>query len=111
MEASGEYKRYIQQPDESQLEELFGTMDADIILYGHDHTPYSLKGKRTYINTGSLGCPARDKNIARAGVLAIGEVVTYDSVQIEYDVESVVREIENLQYPDYKNIEKYFYGV
>lgn len=111
MESGGHYKKYVQHPLENELENLFGDLDADIILYGHDHAPHVIKGSKMYINPGSLGCPGREKNIARAGVLAIEETVTYEPVQIEYDAAAVVRDIERLQYPDYKNILKYFYGV
>lgn len=88
-----------------------GNLDADIILYGHDHAPHVIMGEKTYINAGSLGCPGGEKNIARAGVLAIGETTDYYPVRIEYDAEAVVRDIERFQYPDYENIMKYFYGV
>lgn len=111
MEGTGHYKAYVQHPAEAKLQELFGDSDADIILYGHDHASHVIMGEKFYINPGSLGCPCREKNIARAGVLAIEETVTYEPVQIEYDAAAVVREIERLQYPDYKNILKYFYGV
>lgn len=111
MEDTGGYQKYVPHPSEDELKILFGNLDADIILYGHDHAPHVIMGEKTYINAGSLGCPGGEKNIARAGVLAIGETTDYYPVRIEYDAEAVVRDIERFQYPDYENIMKYFYGV
>lgn len=111
MERPGRYKRYIPHPSEAELEGLLGAVNADIILYGHDHAPHMVQGSRLFINTGSLGCPGGEKNIARAGVLAIKDNVVYNPVYVKYDAGAVVRRIEQLAYPDYKNIEKYFYGA
>lgn len=111
MESAMRFKKYVQQPTEDELKELFENTWIDIFIYGHDHAPHTVIGETIYINPGSLGCPGRDRNIARAGVLAIEETITYEPVQIKYDAEKVVRDIEHFQYPDYQNILKYFYGV
>ena len=56
-----------------------------------------------------LVCPAQDKNLARAGVLKIengnAEVQTID---VEYDVDSVIHLIDEIKYPDSDNIKKIF---
>jgi len=81
---------------------------ADIILFGHDH-----KGSvsNSYFNCGSLGCPHKSNNIARAGILIIDDEYTFTELNIEYDVAKVIAEIERLQYPDYGFILQIFYNV
>ena len=63
----------VQHPSEDDLKGMFDGVKSDIILYGHDHCRNICKGDKVYINVGSLGCPAKDINIARAGVLKIGK--------------------------------------
>ena len=68
--------------------------------------------KQWFINCGSLGCPAQEHNIARAGLLHLSESsVSFAPVQISYDADQVVSLIRSLRYPDHKNILKYFYGI
>lgn len=70
-----------------------------------------LKGIKYYINVGSLGCPMKDKNIARAGILTINEDVVFTDIAIEYDVERVLDDIEKFGYPAKDEIKRIFYGV
>ena len=86
---------------------------ADIFLHGHDHqrSISRLKGK-WIVNPGSLGCPGRDKNIARAAVLTIdGTEAHVEALDVSYDAASVVREINRLNYPSAGDIKKFFYGA
>lgn len=65
-----------------------------------------------YINVGSLGCPGKEKNIARAGILTIENgAVEIEPVELVYDAERVVAEINRLDYPEAENIKKFFYGI
>lgn len=89
MDFDGHYINYKANPSEDDLKNMFADIESDIILYGHDHRRNICKGDKLYINVGSLGCPSRDMNIARAGV-----------VNIEKD---------NIEEAD--NIKKYFYGI
>ena len=116
MDGQNRYVNYHQNPSKEQVKTMFAGIDADIILYGHDHAGSIMPGddhiKRPgYINCGSLGCPAKDKNIARAGILDIGKEIQYESVRIPYDVEAVLRDIDLFNFPDKENIKQYFYGV
>jgi len=93
--------------------ELFLNLEADVILYGHDHAPHCAeRDGKWYINPGALGCPGQTKNIARAGILTIeqGELA-YEALEIPYDVEAVLAEIDRLQYPDAETIKKIFFDV
>ncbi|MCL2407956.1 MAG: metallophosphoesterase family protein, partial [Defluviitaleaceae bacterium] len=94
-----------------ELDDLFGYVDADIILYGHEHRKSILKGDKHYINCGSLGCPMKDKNIARAGILTIDKDIAFTELTIEYDVQRVLNDIEIFDYPAKDEIKRIFYGV
>lgn len=107
----GMYKIHIKNPTIKQNEDMFSGIDADIFIYGHTHT-YSINNENNkwYINSGSLGCPTRN-NMANAGILEINEdEVRYEQLNIKYNVNEVIQEIENLKFPFYKEILQIFYG-
>ena len=59
-----------------------------------------------------MGCPIGTINSARAGLLDIdGDNITYGELNVYYDVKKVIEDIENMKYPDFENILKYFYGI
>lgn len=65
-----------------------------------------------YINVGSLGCPGKERNIARAGILTIESgVIEMKPVELVYDAERIVSEINRLAYPEAENIKRFFYGI
>lgn len=48
-------------------------------------------------------------NIAQAGILKVGYgKQTYQKVELEYDVDSVIHEIDSLHYPASEEIKKIF---
>ena len=52
------------------------------------------------------------KNIARAGILTIENgAVEIELMELVYDAERVVSEINRLDYPEAENIKKFFYGI
>lgn len=106
----GKYIKYIKKPTIIENQCMFDGIDADIFLYGHTHT-ISINNKENmwYINPGTVGCPM-NSNIAHAGVLEINdEKVTFQCLNIEYDVEKVIEEIKRLRFPMYEKILKIFY--
>ena len=107
------YVHYTPNPSLNDLETMFENVDADIIVYGHNHVPsINNESNKWYINSGSLGCPGESINIARAGVIDISnEKITYEELNITYDIKKVIENIKNMKYPDFKNILKYFYGI
>lgn len=114
MNAERVFRPFMKEPDEGELRELFAGIEADIIVYGHTHVPYVLQTedkKRWYINSGSLGCPGQDKNIARAGILTISDGVEYRQIEVSYDVSETLEKMDELNYPDKENVKKYFYGI
>ena len=112
MDEEGHYIRYKKNPSPEDLKEMFCDVDADIILYGHDHARTICKADKFYINVGSLGCPIPDGNIARAGILTLENGrAEVEPLDIPYDVDSVLALIDELDYPDAEVVKKYFYGV
>ncbi len=112
IDENGHYSKSRKNPTESDLMAMFADVKSSIIIYGHDHTRNICKGDKLYINVGSLGCPSKDRNIGRAGVLNLeNSKVTFESIDVRYDADEVVRQIDELNYPDAENIKKYFYGL
>ena len=112
MDYDGHYINYKSHPSEDDLKGMFDGVKSDIILYGHDHCRNICKGDKFYINVGSLGCPAKDINLARAGVLKIGKGnIEVETMDVEYDVNSVIDTIDEINYPEADNIKKFFYGI
>lgn len=86
--------------------------EYDIIIFGHDHRRVVQKINNTLlINPGSLGCPSKEKNIARGLILDINENIIIKEINIEYDVNKVIKEMDELNYPSKDTIKKYFYGI
>lgn len=112
MDSEGHYISYKTNFSEDDLKKMFSNVKSDIILYGHNHCRNICRSDRLYINVGSLGCPVQDKNLARAGILAIENGnFEIQPIDIEYDVNDVINSIEKINYPDADNIKKYFYGI
>lgn len=107
------YVNYKPNPSLEDLKIMFKNIDADIIVYGHNHIPsINNESNKWYINSGSLGCPGNDINIARAGIININnDNITYEELNLHYDVKKVIKNIEDMKYPEFENILKYFYGV
>jgi len=104
----------IRNPSLEDLHELFKYADADIILYGHEHKKLIQKGGgKYYINCGSLGCPSKDKNIARAGILDVNKNsdVNFTEIAIEYNVAKVLEDMDRINYPAKDEIKKIFFAV
>ena len=107
----GRYSKARRNPNESDLMAMFADEKSDIIIYGHDHARNICKGDKLYINVGSLGCPSKEHDIARAGILSIeNNKTSVEPIDVIYDADEVIRQIDELNYPDAENIKKYFYG-
>ena len=86
--------------------------EYDIIIFGHYHRRVIQKAKNTLlINPGSLGCPSKEKNIARELILDINEDIFIKKINCDYDVNKVIYEMDKLNYPSKDTIKKYFYGI
>lgn len=115
MDYDGHYvnHKYKANPSAEDLTDMFDNIKSDIILYGHNHFSNICKtDKQLYINVGSLGCPAQNKNLARAGVLKIANGnAEIQQIDVKYDVQNIINAIDKINYPDADNIKKFFYGI
>lgn len=111
MNEDGTYKKHNRKPSIDENNEMFKEIDAEIFIYGHTHT-FNVNNaeNKWYINPGSLGCPMKS-NVAKAGILAIDEnKVDFQQLDIEYNVNEAISEINKIKFPHYKAILKIFYG-
>lgn len=84
----------------------------NLIIFGHDHKRVIKKEKDKFlINPGSLGCPSKDKNIARGLILDINKNINIKEIDIKYDINKVIKEMDELNYPSKEIIKKIFYGI
>lgn len=114
MKLGKRYEQSAPNSTETHLLALFPEKDQDIVIYGHDHCRMICRCQnRWYINSGSLGCPAEDKNLARAAILEIADhsSISVGSIEIAYDNNKVLEEIDRLNYPTAGEIKMIFYGV
>lgn len=113
MNDEGNYVNFVPKPTADDVKKMMTDIPSAIVIVGHDHgrTICNVDSK-WYINVGSLGCPGRDKNVARAGVLTIeDDMVEIEPVELTYDVDIVIKKIDELNYPEAENIKKFFYGM
>jgi len=113
MNAEGNYVNFVPKPTEDDVKKMAADVTSDIVIVGHDHgrTICNVDNK-WYVNVGALGCPGRDRNVARAGILTIEkDNVDMEPVELTYDVDTVIRKIDELNYPEAENIKKFFYGI
>jgi len=90
------------------LEQLWHSVSADYIIFGHDHRPCDQQyNGRRYLNPGSLGCGRAARAIIiedRGSRLNIKEVV------VEYDRDSVATAMEERKVPKYRWINETFFA-
>lgn len=97
-------------PTIDELDNLFKDIDAEIIIYGHEHPGLILKGKKTYINIGSLGCSNNNVGNTKYGILTInGENITINEYLIPYDITPELDKMDKYNMPDKENIKQWFY--
>lgn len=112
--SNNEFVNYTPNPTERNLVNMFPELEHDIVIYGHDHNrTICCSQDRWFINSGSLGCPANERNVARAAILEITEngCISIQNIEVTYDVVKVLREIERLGYPASEEIKHVFFGV
>lgn len=112
MDKNGHYLGSVRNPTEHDLLTMFADVKSDIIIYGHDHDRNICRRDKFYINVGSLGCPSKEHDIARAGVLNIEDgKAGIELVDVRYAVDEVNRQINELNYPEADVVKRIFYGL
>lgn len=100
MDKNNKFKKYYKNPPVNEITELFEEKNAEIYLFGHTHQIYYYEeNNKYYINPGSLGCPKYTQG-ANAGILSIEkDKVEYKQILVKYDIERVIKQIKELDYP------------
>jgi len=113
MDSSNRYINYTRNPKLEDCYRMFSNVDADVILYGHDHKPsINRDERRLFANFGSLGCPSKDCNVARAGILTINDgELDFESIKVLYEVDKVISDINRLAYPASEEIKRLFFNT
>ncbi len=95
-----------------KLREYCAGLDADVVFYGHDHAPAASWGRQVLLNPGALGCPGREKTVARAGILTAkdGEC-RWEPLRLPYDPSPCLEKLRELSLPHCPIVAKIFYGA
>jgi putative phosphoesterase len=84
--------------EDAELATTYGTLDAEIVVYGHIHRPYVRELDRfTVANSGSVGNPFDGDRRAAYALIVNGAV---QIVRVDYDVEREARLLLRSDYPD-----------
>lgn len=88
---------------EKFFQEMAGKIDADVLIYGHTHKPYTkvISGK-TFVNAGSVGKPKDgDPRPCVTLVEITPERVNVEFLRVSYDVEKAAAAIIASGLPEY----------
>lgn len=103
------FVRPIVNPTVEQLDEIFDYIDAEVIFFGHEHHPLTLKGKKLYVDIGSLGCNHED--YAKGTILTVSEEeMTIEDVKVQYDKQYLFDEMEKRHIERGDFIAREFFG-
>ncbi len=101
------FKEYIDNPNSSDLDELFDGYRSDIIFYGHNHLASDINGKCRYVNLGSAGC--YNKPEVRIGILEVLDIeLNLTKLSVPYDDDGFMEEFEIRNVPARAFIKKNF---
>lgn len=82
--------------DKEKLAELAKTLEEDILICGHTHIPYHLTiDNKHFINAGSVGKPKHGDSRAAYVIINVenGKVKS-EIIKVSYDIESIIKVIE-----------------
>lgn len=118
MNEKDEYIRDKYYLEDEDYERLFGDIDCDIVLFGHDHKrSFFEKNGKKYINAGSLGCPytfgsdIAETNARGAVLTLVNGKSEIEFIDIPYDTRVVAEKITEINYPCADYMRRCFYGV
>lgn len=107
---SGEdFMGVIRNPGSSDMDNLFGEYGANVVFFGHDHSPSDIQGRARYVNPGSLGCCP--KAMARYTIASIEDGrVDIRHRSVPYDDRDLFRAFEDRGVPEREFIYNVFLG-
>jgi putative phosphoesterase len=84
----------------SSFQRLASTSDADVIVFGHTHRPYTkVVGDVRFVNAGSVGKPKDGDWRACYAIVEPGAARRVEFVRVEYDVERAMDAIRGTDLP------------
>lgn len=108
-DSGNDFLGVVRNPTASDLDTLFSNQQADLLFFGHDHSPSDICGKARYVNPGSLGCCPQ--------ALARYTIATYQAGQVDiqhrsaaYDDRDLQKAFESRDVPEREFIYKVFFG-
>ena len=108
-ESGRNFAKFHQEPEPADMDELYGSLNSDLVFYGHHHSSSDMVSKARYVNPGSLGC--HTEPVARFAVLVCREKRYELEVRsISYDDSALFREFEKREVPEREFIIRAFFG-
>lgn len=99
----------VRNPKETDLDHMFAEHEADLVFFGHDHSPSDMKGKARYINPGSLGCCSQASARYTIAEFVDGQV-DIQHCSVLYDDKELHEAFEERKVPERGFIYKVFFG-
>mgnify|MGYP000855217692 FL=1 len=98
-------------PTANSFDKMFEAIEADIIFFGHKHSPVDLKGKKVYCDVGSVGCHKGE--FARGVVFTVYEDKSYniERVTVPYDRNETLTDMNECNIPCADHIQKYYFAA
>ena len=108
-ESGRNFARFHLDPEPADLDELYSSLNSDMVFYGHNHLKSDMVSKARYVNPGSLGCYTEP--VARYAVLKCQEKRYELEVRhISYDDSALFHEFEHRDVPEREFIYRAFFG-
>ena len=103
------FVRPIVNPTVEQLDDIFSYIDAEVIFFGHEHHPLTVRGKKLYVDIGSLGC--NHENYAKGTILTVSaEGMDIEDVRVPYDKSRLFEAMEKRHIERGDFIAREFFG-
>lgn len=104
-----DFKGVVRNPTMVDLDKMFDGWEAEVVFFGHDHSPSDVEGNARYINPGSLGCC---KEALARYIIADYEnnQVLIRKCSVKYDDKELYDVFEGRDVPEREFIYKVFFG-
>lgn len=99
----------VRNPTGTDMDKMFAEHAAEIVFFGHDHSPSDIKGNARYINPGSLGCCSQAFARYTIAEFADGRV-DIRHASVSYDDKELHRAFEERKVPEREFIYRVFFG-
>ena len=108
-ESGRNFAKFHQEPEPADLDEMYDSLNSDLVFYGHHHSNSDMVSKARYVNPGSLGC--HTEPVARFAVLVCrASRYELEVRSISYDDSALFRAFEKRKVPEREYIVRAFFG-